>query len=652
MLQDLLLACMSDIRNGQGLQAFTDITSIEHFVHQCERQVFTDFLKIIQVYHEVVDFTQSLGVQSDAHGQIPDFTHGFYLLNFAKGIDSVIEDYHAEVTRLQKYCSESKRSSLSYVYDGLLVRMPVLIFLRDLIMDTQVRKLRGCSVLHNLHQQSEHGDTQLARVIRKVIKPVKYPFFASLAHWLSYGVIDDVHSEFFIKFTPTDSVDGSSCSKSANSSVMSVDRNPEDYIWQYDINLNQLPGFLSIIVAEKVLFVGQTVLVFKMGRNVKAKNKRDQLAAKLAEISHDEIYELWNGRENEFFAMVQDLGKDETIDVFRVENVINDIKKFVSRRLSEIAVNEVDIERQMGLIKDFYLLGRGEFYMEFCCQMIGTMDSYFEERFKNITRSFEIAATVMGISDDLENFSLTCQRSISEPDESCDFHILQCLNLKYTYEWPLNLLFSPKAIERYNRIFRFLLIIRTFQYDIQRVWAKQTFQAKRMPTSLNTKIINLRNHLMFFLNNMQYYIQVDVLESQFGILISVIKSKAEFEEIQKAHSVFLANVLSQCFLLSDAKDGQVNVTGCQTQNPIYGTLLKLFSICEKFAHVTQSKNPPDDLIGEIDLLNERFGVQIASLIQLLVDVKTASCLGPLSQLLLRLDFNHWFSASHNVSAPI
>jgi len=87
--------------------------------------------------------------------------------------------------------------------------------------------------------------------------------------------------------------------------------------------------------------------------------------------------------------------------------------------------------------------------------------------------------------------------------------------------------------------------------------------------------------------------------------MNVIKSKADFEEIQRAHTIFLANVLSQCFLLSDSKEGQANITGCQTQNPIYGTLLKLFSICDKFAHITQTKDPPDDFMGEIDCLNER-----------------------------------------------
>ncbi|XP_017075670.2 gamma-tubulin complex component 4 homolog [Drosophila eugracilis] len=650
MIHDLIMACLSHSPNDLGIKAFMDTTVIERFVHPCEREIFMDILKIIKVYHEVVQFTNSFRPQINADAGLPDHSHSYYMLNFVKGIEIALEEYYTEISGLESYCYEKKRTSLTCVYNALQIQLPVLVLMRNLIMEIQVRKLQGCAMLYYLYQQSVQGDLQLERVMGIIIKPVKRAFFSSLAHWLLFGAVNDIHSEFFIKCIQGDSTDNSSCGKSVSSSLLIADKTPEDYIWQYEINLEQLPGFMSIIVAEKVLFVGQTVLVFKIRQNVIAKNKSDQLAVKLAEMSPDDLYDLWNGKEAEFFQMVEDLSNDDTINDFRIENVINDIKKYVSMRLSEIAINEVDLEKQMGLIKDFYLLGRGEFYLEFCCQLNGTMETYREERFKNFTRSFELAAAVTGTSDDLEKFSLTYVRSTGEPEESSDFHILQGITLKYTYEWPLNLLFSPKAIERYNKIFRFLLIIRTFQYEIQRVWAKQTWKAKNLPNPLDNKIITLRNHLMFFLNNMQYYIQVDVLESQFSILMNVIKSKADFEEIQRAHTVFLANVLSQCFLLSESKESQMNISGCQSQNPIYGTLLKLFGICDKFAHMNQTKDPPDDFMGEIDSLNESFGVQIASLIQLFVDVKSASCLGPLSQLLLRLDFNHWFSTNHTAGS--
>jgi len=91
------------------------------------------------------------------------------LINLAKGIEIALEEYYAEINSLEQYCSENERTSLSYVYNALQLKLPVLVFLRNLIMEIQVRKLQGCAMLHNLHQQSEHGDLQLERVIRKQV---------------------------------------------------------------------------------------------------------------------------------------------------------------------------------------------------------------------------------------------------------------------------------------------------------------------------------------------------------------------------------------------------------------------------------------------------------------------------------------------------
>lgn len=64
-------------------------------------------------------------------------------------------------------------------------------------------------------------------------------------------------------------------------------------------------------------------------------------------------------------------------------------------------------------------------------------------------------------------------------------------------------------------------------------------------------MIQLRNNLVFIIDNLQYYLQVDVLESQYTIMETNMKNTRNFEDIQKAHSVFLANVMSQTFLLSN-----------------------------------------------------------------------------------------------------
>lgn len=54
---------------------------------------------------------------------------------------------------------------------------------------------------------------------------------------------------------------------------------------------------------------------------------------------------------------------------------------------------------------------------------------------------------------------------------------------------------------------------------------------------------------MFLVNNLLYYLQVDVIEAQFAILKEGIKNANEFENIIKLHAVFLSNLLTKGFLM-------------------------------------------------------------------------------------------------------
>ncbi|XP_034473683.1 gamma-tubulin complex component 4 homolog [Drosophila innubila] len=641
MIHDVLLTCLTLSRKGISIRSFLDSNVVDEFLHPCEHQIFDDILKILNYLNEVVRFAKYFGGINpndiSDFKEVDEYSSGYYLKNFAKGIESALEDYYNDIVRLETNYAKNKTNSLIYIFNTLESQLPLILFLRKLITDARMQKLHGCGLLQNLHQQYDQGIVQMDHILAKIVKPVKLVFYSHLAHWLLLGMIDDKHTEFFISFRQS----GENGTKnSSNSSYLSSVA--EDDIWQYEINMAQLPRFMSTALAEKVLFVGQTVLVFKMDRN---KHKTDTWTLKTHGTFCDDVSELWDGKEAEFSKMIEDLNDNDKIDILRLESVINEIKKYVSQRLSDIAIIEDDLDRQMGLIKDFYLLGRGEFYLEFLRQLHGSSDDNSDTNARNFTRAFEIASNVLGIVDELENFSLSVQKTSINLEQSFEFGIWQNLHLKYIYKWPLNLLFSPITVERYNNVFRFLLIVRKLQYDLQLVWARHKWVAK-MGTPVHVRIMNFRNHLTFFMDNLQYYIQVDVLESQFSILMNVIKSKADFEEIQRAHSVFLANVLSQCFLLSDLIDKKINITQMsQCQNPIYGTILEIFSICEKFSFFDSMENTPEDSLKEIDILEEKFNVSILGLIKLLIDIKSASSFGPLSQLLLRLDYNRWFSVN-------
>ena len=61
----------------------------------------------------------------------------------------------------------------------------------------------------------------------------------------------------------------------------------------------------------------------------------------------------------------------------------------------------------------------------------------------------------------------------------------------------------------------------------------------------------LHNHLLCLINNLQNYLYVDVISSELEILEDVAKNTNTFSEIQKAHTRFQVNIISQSFLNSD-----------------------------------------------------------------------------------------------------
>lgn len=308
-----------------------------------------------------------------------------------------------------------------------------------------------------------------------------------------------------------------------------------------------LPNYLSSSWAEKVLFIGQTVLMFtgqskKIHFNKKSEIWNSEVSEKNMDIS------LWNGQEHTFSKQIQKLNETD-INVANYEKFVDCVKSFLSERLSEISVNQADLIHQLKLIKEFYMLGRGELFLEFIKKTNHISKSQISENsVRDIVKAFESAALSVGVVDELDKFTLTIPKQSFDDEDSQEGGYIQQITLNYKITWPLQLLFSPLMLERYNTIFRFLLQVKQTQYELDMIWCKQREEYKVNHNKTNISI-SLRNQLMFFIHNLQYYIQVDVIESQYSILMNSVSLTNDFEDLKRAHDVFQTNILSLCFLL-------------------------------------------------------------------------------------------------------
>lgn len=454
-----------------------------------------------------------------------------------------------------------------------------------------------------------------------------------------YGRFVDTFGEFFIIHVESSRSSEKRPPLSAQLSITTFQSSEPSVnldLWHYEINYEMLPHYFPKSWAEKVLFIGQTVLMFNSDPRESVKdfaNDSDPLMV-------EEKQTVWGDQEQMFFQKFHELQDMDKLTVLTFEQIIDDIKLCVTEHLSEIAIKEADLSKQLKLVKDFYLLGRGELFYEFIKALKPLhMNKMSDNVIRDINRAFQVAAASVNIQDDVELFAFD---KVNEETDSYTFEsrgFFSSLILRYKVKWPLHLLFSPKVLDKYNDLFRFLIRIKKTQNDLHVVWCHHRDEKVQR----NSELLQLRNKLMFLIDNLQYYLQVDVLESQFSIMMDKVNATKDFEQIQRAHSCFQANVLGLCFLLETHEPSATkSVPACTTENPVYIVLNKILHLVDNFtafAYICTNPMNSDDK-QTFDNFEVLFANFVDSLLKMLTGLQASA---PLAQLLLRLDFNYWFS---------
>lgn len=450
-----------------------------------------------------------------------------------------------------------------------------------------------------------------------------------------YGKFVDAYGEFFITHVET----SRGSEKRTQTSVLTFQSSEPSVnldLWHYEINFEMLPHYFHKSWAEKVLFIGQTVLMFNSDPRDVTRDFSSQIDLVPSKQS------MWGDHEQVFFRKFHELQEADKLTVLVFEQIIDEIKTCVTEHLSEIAITEADLTKQLKLIKDFFLIGRGELFYEFIKSLKPLYTNLITENVvRDINRAFQVAATSVNIHDDVDFFTFDM---VKEDIDSFNFEsrgFFGFLTFRYKIKWPLHLLFSPKVLDKYNDLFRFLITIKKTQHDLHVVWCHH----REEKVQRNSELLQFRNKLMFLVDNLQYYLQVDVLESQFSIMMEKIADTRDFEQIQRAHSCFQANVLGLCFLLETPEmTPSQQMTVSSSENPVLVVLKKILHLVDNFTAFAYICTNPMTVADKqtFDNLEEVFAGLVDSLLKMLTGLQASA---PLAQLLLRLDFNYWFSTN-------
>ncbi|KAM3356181.1 gamma-tubulin complex component 4 isoform X1 [Capsicum galapagoense] len=622
--------------------------------------------------------------------------HSVYRRAIANGIVEVLSVYRSAVLQIEQKLLSDSLPIVATLTQGLNKFFVLLPPLFELILEIERDNIYGGKLLNLLHKRCHCGVPELQICIQRLLWHGHQVMYNQLASWAVYGILHDPYKEFYISSQDDkDSEQESAPQFLEKLTRLSVaDTSLNDWHLGFHISLDMLPEYITLNVAESILFAGKAVRVlrnpspgfqFKDGSSHQQTQRGSQktqgytttISFQNNSLNNTLIGEdlLPQAEADKIESMLQDLKESSEFHKRSFENAIDTIKTVAASHLWQLVVVRADLNGHLKALKDYFLLEKGDFFQSFleesrqlmrlpprqstaeadlrvpfqlaALKTIGEEDKYFS-RVSLRMPSFGI--TLKPSPVDLSKVKVNKDGdSVGHPDASLEVSLdgWDGISLEYSIDWPLQLFVTPEVLSKYQRIFQYLLRLKRTQMELEKSWAFAMHQdhidfaklrndCRKSSVSQHRRqrlrpMWHVREHMAFLIRNLQFYIQVDVIESQWNVLQSHIQNSHDFTELVGFHQEYLAALISQSFLdigsVSRILDG-------------------LMKLCLQFCWKIEN-DESNRTTSELEHIAEEFNKKSNSLYTILRSSRLAgSQRAPfLRQFLLRLNFNSFFEAT-------
>ncbi|KAF5732646.1 Tubulin gamma complex-associated protein isoform 1 [Tripterygium wilfordii] len=375
-------------------------------------------------------------------------------------------------------------------------------------------------------------------------------------------------------------------------------------------------------------------------------------------------------------AMLLDLKEQSEFHKRSFECAVDSIRAIAASHLWQLVVVRADLNGHLKALKDYFLLAKGDFFQCFleesrqlmrlpprqstaeadlmipfqlaATKTIGEEDNYFS-RVSLRMPSFGIAvkSTQVEIPKTKASTEGNSGAVLQTASSEMSFDGWDGIALEYSVDWPLQLFFTQEVLSKYHRMFQYLLRLKRTQMELEKSWASLMHQdhsdfSKHRKDPINSSAAlqrrqhfrpmwRVREHMAFLIRNLQFYIQVDVIESQWNALQSRIQDSHDFTQLVGFHQEYLSALISQSFL----DIGSVS-----------RILDSIMQLCLQFCWIIDNQDSSQKS-AELEHITEEFNKKSNSLYTILRSSRLAgSQRAPfLRRFLLRLNFNVFFEAT-------
>ncbi|XP_066489443.1 gamma-tubulin complex component 6 [Tiliqua scincoides] len=246
----------------------------------------------------------------------------------------------------------------------------------------------------------------------------------------------------------------------------------------------------------------------------------------------------------------------------------------VNKAIVDYYFVELNVEKHFEALRHFLLMEDGEFAQslsDLLFEKLGSGQTPGELLNPLVLNSILNKALQYSLHGDMHlasnlSFALKYVPEVFKPNA------LNCLELRYKVDWPLNIVITENCINKYNKIFSFLLQLKHMVWTLKDVWfhLKRTALVKHASNSVQFRQLQLYKHEMqHFVKVIQGYIANQILHVTWCEFGNELSSVGNLEDIYRMHADYLNKAIFRGLLTEKAA-------------PVMNIIHSIFSFILKF----------------------------------------------------------------------
>ncbi|KAL9188272.1 hypothetical protein ACHAXT_006650 [Thalassiosira profunda] len=449
------------------------------------------------------------------------------------------------------------------------------------------RNLQGGKLLAAVLRHSLDGHTKHAELVRSIAADCAAPWYRLLSQWLAQGVLEDPHSEFFVREVRPDEVGGTAMPSSGF------------FTWHQRyllveglIPLCSCGGLMDVItldLAREVLLVGKGINFI-----------RYCLQDREWEVAKKEEGDTGCG-----YATLRDAGDgdDERRCVTTLHAAVMQSSARIHSHILESLEARHHLTQHLLALKHFLFLGQGDFVSSFVegldqefrgrTSLAGiynhTLAAVLEGSLNTTNARFlpnfvlgNLRARLMVDRDSLYSMGPPPKKATQEemaPWKDGDASSIQdpwdFIYLDYKINSPLDAIVHESANETYHRVFLFLFRLKRVEWMLNNSWRQSTAlnhailietkaggadaptisEAAEHASYLLRRISSTRQTMLHFVSNLQNYLMFEVLEGGWEGLVGSLRKARTLDDVIRAHDSYLNEIADKALLSNGGGEG-------------------------------------------------------------------------------------------------